>query len=604
MSSLSRHSISDFISREQMYYAAATVVFVLLALLFMGKVADVRIRELEYALQDMNPERSASASLSLISRYKILQKRLSGSTDTKEDFFAESESLAIAAGGLLANNKSAELSAIDTLSIKVVNFFSIITGGDKVRDFKDEKGEEILRVAFLYERQRDYEKAITAYDTASGYFKEDKERLSYIFLHKGFCLALKNDTEQAISSLRLSQGLDPNGDNGRTSAALLAFLLNLQNQMNSVIAMKESTEKGELLYRMMSYSQAVETLNTVTRQKTDQKALFYRGRSQEELGNTQSAIQDYRAVIAMDAKSEWGIKANRRLYLLGSFYTANAKLAEESQKNAVATKDTNIFDQTRVLKETSEIEKLESIEKEESVQNTIETIKEFKEEIKENPSQLESELQKQIETQPVKVASLSPEELAAIQQNIERIKAENQRKLAIEKLRAPETPRQKRKNLLLENFEQLDKVSLEDGNIFYGYIENRGLAQLSLLTVLGKLSIPKDLILSEAKVPARKSFLDAPITLVNKIELPARLPSAERRKLLSPASSRYVRKEILKSNFDTLDKFILKDGNQFYGVIYSKDERIIRLVTVMGILQIPTDKVLAREKVASEAALP
>ncbi|MCB1148443.1 MAG: hypothetical protein KDK38_16690, partial [Leptospiraceae bacterium] len=142
------------------------------------------------------------------------------------------------------------------------------------------------------------------------------------------------------------------------------------------------------------------------------------------------------------------------------------------------------------------------------------------------------------------------------------------------------------------------------GNIFYGYIENRGLAQLSLLTVLGKLSIPKDLILSEAKVPARKSFLDAPITLVNKIELPARLPSAERRKLLSPASSRYVRKEILKSNFDTLDKFILKDGNQFYGVVYSKDERIIRLVTVMGILQIPTDKILAREKVASEAALP
>ena len=601
-----KDTIADFFSKEQLYFLGGVVLFVLLAILFMGKVADIRIKELEFSLKDMNPERSASASLSLITRYQMLQKRLSGNTDTREDFLVESESLAIAAGGLLADSGKVEVSFTDRVSIEVVNAFSFLTGGKPVKDFSDDKGEEILRVAFLYERKRDYDKAISAYQTSVSYFRKDRKRLAYIFLHKGFCLALQNEKEKALKSLNIAYRLDSKGDNGRTAAALALFIGNLQKKLEYVESMQTSTNKGELFYRLMSYDKAINTLTEVNKTGSDQKALFYRGRSFEEIGNTKSAIEDYRKVIAMDRNSEWGIKANRRLYLLGAFYNSDKKLAEESKQNARVVNDDSLFEETRVFQETTQVEKIASIEEDEQVRETIESIEEYKEERKGKP-EVEPVILKEEVAQvqkPSEVAFLQPDiDMSKIEADIESIRRENEQKLAIEIIRKPETLRQKRKTLLSEKFDTIDRIKLEDGNTYYGVIDEEGRGQVTLLTVLGKLVIPGDMIIRKDRVAPKSSFLDSPVKQVNQITLSANLPLAERRKLLSPSASREDRRKILRSRFEKLDKFILKDGNQFYGVIYSRTDSQIKLITVLGMMQIPADRVLSREKVESEAAL-
>jgi tetratricopeptide (TPR) repeat protein len=267
-----------------------------------------------------------------------VQNRYNQGGEKAADYLVEGELMAAASYDMSKREAEEQRRGIfERVVVAIMNFAGKLTNSKPIADPSEDQGQKILEVAFFYERRREFAKAIEAYNASLKNYAQRKDMLAYIFLHRGFCYSNIGKRAEALADYRQTKAYDPGeGEYGVTAEVLALFLLDINKRLSLVEKMADSVDKGELLYLLMSYHRAIDSLTAVIQRAPDQKAYFFRGRSYEETGNTASAISDYRRTIAMGRQSEWSAKANRRLYILGTFYEANAKLTEESKTLAKA----------------------------------------------------------------------------------------------------------------------------------------------------------------------------------------------------------------------------------------------------------------------------
>ena len=297
---------------------------------------------------------------------------------------------------------------------------------------------------------------------------------------------------------------------GLTAEVLISYLQDINVKLKKVERMKKSVKKGEAYYRLMAYSQAIETMNALEKSGASQKLYFYRERSFEEVGDTKKAISDYRKAIAMNQSSSLAKNANRRLYLLGSVYGDSAKLKNESQQNAVKLKDTSFIKKSSAISNAVDSKRV-------SVMQTDVATKETREFVEEQTSKPMAK--PGIKPEPAKAARPEPVEKPEkvrkpVVSTIKKVKKkpvsvpvpakeDNKGGLSKKRITDPALTNQQRKILLIKRYKKVNKVWTKDGNIFVGAIVKDTPSKLTLVTVFGIVNVPKEKIAMSLKVDSK-----------------------------------------------------------------------------------------------------
>jgi TonB family protein len=143
--------------------------------------------------------------------------------------------------------------------------------------------------------------------------------------------------------------LYPNTEAGIISWKLLDFIQSMEKGRDALDNQQLSEiEKARQFYTVMDFRNAIKNFSVFLTHKPSPElaaeARYYKGRSHEELGESEEAIAEYRTVMNDDKTKEWAKKANRRLLMIGQFYDQQKAIADEAKRQLAAYQDQKFFD--------------------------------------------------------------------------------------------------------------------------------------------------------------------------------------------------------------------------------------------------------------------
>jgi TonB family protein len=157
-----------------------------------------------------------------------------------------------------------------------------------------------------------------------------------IMVHQAFCYSMISNYDKAKSVYENVINMYPSTEAGILAWKLLDFIQSMEKERVTVATSNvNSLEKAKQYYLLMDFKNAIKQYSKIVDQSETSslgEAHFYKGRSHEELGETEDAIVEYKLVAKMDSKADWGRQANRRLLMLGEFYEKQKSISDEAKK--------------------------------------------------------------------------------------------------------------------------------------------------------------------------------------------------------------------------------------------------------------------------------
>lgn len=481
--------------------------------LWLMIVYGMRIKELQYRLRTNNDQKQSVRTLSLVSRYQLLRQK-AGERDHALNYGREGRLMQALQHTVAADNYP-ELSVAETTALWTIEFFNLIAASPRFRYEQSSPPIRALELAFYHELRRSYKVAIEKYTALLANEKSlDTDWRAYALLHRGFCRALVGERSEAQKDFESVVEIYSAGEYHLTAQALKAMVAEIDNELVKVELMAPSADKGAAYYRLTAYDRAISTFKGLGNLNGNPSALFYLGRSHEESGGTQLAAEYYRKIIARHAKTVWAVRANRRLFAMGAFYTGGQELRQESKSNV----ENKIVNDRGLIKEAARFEKvavhLETLESQKK--STIATSNSAKG--AESTAQLAKSSKIPSETSAAKPntrisdrereASSDARRAAAKSETTPELKVAPagigiKQPTAIELAKTweqKEALSRKDKSTYIKSQRTLTRVIMQDGNQFTGIIMKDGPTEIFLFTVMGKISIDKTQIATRERV--------------------------------------------------------------------------------------------------------
>ena len=215
-----------------------------------------------------------------------------------------------------------------------------------LEEVKEEELNVNLEAGYYYERNKEYKKAIALYDQILASPVTGRPLKAGVLLHQGFCYSILGEYSKA--KIKYLTVIKEYGDisTAVTAAVMLRYLEGFRAEIERVLATeKDSTEKGEKLYKLIAYRESYEVLKRIegAAPPSEQKKIqFFKGRTLEEIGETGRAVEIYQQIIMDDTGSEYASSANRRIYLVGSVNYEGEKIKELALENNKLINDETI----------------------------------------------------------------------------------------------------------------------------------------------------------------------------------------------------------------------------------------------------------------------
>jgi len=315
-------------------------------------IIDVRIQELDHTLVRISRQQDLNKSLNMLAKYSIIKRRMERGYEDAEDYTIESKVMTVIASDFLKDDPR-RLSAWNYVYPVVrlgINAIRLVMGKGIQDDSMKEADNKELEVAYFYERNRRYEKALTIYDSILKAKKHKPEMEAYIILHRGYCLSMMGELKKAQDSYEDIIARFPDSETATVAWKLLEFINTVDDELKTA---RETTAKGmeygKRLYFLMDYKNAITIFSELERsggqdEKTAE-ALFLKARCFEELGESPAAIEDYKKVIKNPNAGRWSKEANRRIFMLGEFYERDKEITRVALARLKDYKDQNFFDE-------------------------------------------------------------------------------------------------------------------------------------------------------------------------------------------------------------------------------------------------------------------
>ncbi len=462
---------------------------VVLAGTLLTTVTRLRMFELRDSLQSFNEKNDDLRNVTLLSRISLInQSAMSGGRENAASYKQEAESALIAIRQ--SHTKDMEGSLVDRAALPVLNAFNFVTGLPSLKLGNTPEREIVLDLAFQFETYREYVKAVKGYDIYIGEFRLKPEEREFALLHRGFCRAMLSEFTQALADFN-TVAKTPGSRSAWIAQKLTDFLTALEAKIRFIEAVADPARRGELYYNAAAYLKALENFAKVDKGQQSEKIRFLTARALEESGRSVEALGIYRTLITAGG-SEYAVNANRRMYLMGTFLGNDKELASESKKNSETVVKDKEFMATVTHLEKSAVQLHEEAAAAKATKKAELTALEKIVAVEEvpKPSQpvaapIHPPVIEPPKPKPKDEVNLRNEKIATKSENL----AEN-----------------KKEQLIKKQQEKVDKLTMADGNIFYGVVYKETADTVFLYSVLGNLELEKSNIQKREKVAGKNAL--------------------------------------------------------------------------------------------------
>ena len=349
------------------------VVFCIISIMVMQVISDLRVEEVSLTFQKYRQEQGSDRTSSLVARFEILQRQ---SAESETSYLKEGKQMSILSDQYSENQDDRKrYSLLNNVVKSLMNQVASLTGSEIRFSNSDQKKQRLIELAYMNERKRKFNKSIAIYDYLDSDFDNQQKEKAYIYLHRGYCKALIGQRQQAISDLENAARLGKGAEVGSTAKVLKTFTSQIEQRHTEIEKMPLSLEKSIALYKALNYSAAIDSFNQLEKYQKSQILYFYRGRAYEETGQTRNALKDYERVINSGAFTEYARLANRRIYMLGTYYSKNKSLQKVAITTARRNNDNSFIDRSKRIEKALDLskeEKLANDEKSSRILNEVE----------------------------------------------------------------------------------------------------------------------------------------------------------------------------------------------------------------------------------------
>ncbi|MCC5813709.1 MAG: hypothetical protein JJT78_03060 [Leptospira sp.] len=234
------------------------------------------------------------------------------------------------------------LNLSEEIGFSILNLVRALSLKPPIRMMNDRNTLVKIQYAFYKERKRKFAIAHEHYNDLEESLDKNSEELAFVFLHNGFCLAMMGKDASSIEKLDEVLSKYAGTHYSDNAIFLKRLILESKEKKNSITKKNLSyTAKLEFYYKNGNYEDLLsisgESKNLIPKHR------YMVSRSKEESGRIQDAITGYIALTNQNQDSKVAIQANRRLLLLGNFYTQEESLVNFSKKKSEELGDVDSF---------------------------------------------------------------------------------------------------------------------------------------------------------------------------------------------------------------------------------------------------------------------
>jgi TonB family protein len=313
---------------------------------------DVRFEEIRYLLGSIASQDEASNTFGIVAKYELIKRRMLGGEDNVSDYELEAKIQALASGASAKEGQKKKSWTYRAYRVPlriVINGTRILLGKKIISPKEDDKIINVLEIGYFWERNRKYGEALKIYDDVMKTAGIAPEIKAAVLVHKAFCSSMMGNYKESKAIYEQVINLYPNTEAGVLSWKLLDFIQSMETGRDALEKQQLSEiEKARQFYSLMDFRNAIKNFSVFLGNKPAPEpaaeAHYYKGRSHEELGETEEALFEYRTVMNEDKKKVWAKKANRRLLMIGQFYDQQKGIADEAKRQLVAYQDQKFLD--------------------------------------------------------------------------------------------------------------------------------------------------------------------------------------------------------------------------------------------------------------------
>ena len=328
------------------------VVLVLFSLYTNEAIIHYRMDEYNRAMETLSQTSNSSHALNMLARFELIKQRQN--MPDEDETALELRLQSLAAGKLIVGEERDS-----SLKYRVIG--AAIRGLGYILGKKRPKAEvskvvlRELEVAYFYERSRKYDKAIEIYTLGLAHPGLSPGVAATLLLHRGFCASLIGDYRAAREDFDRAAALVPDTEEAHVAIKLKEITLGLEEQVRLAKESKQTPFRaGRQLFLLANYAEAAKRLAEVINNARADSAerlvsRYLYARSQEEMGLDSDAVVTYRTVIQQAPNSDEARKSNRRLYVLGKYYSNDADLAKSALRKIEQFQDFKFINSLKSL---------------------------------------------------------------------------------------------------------------------------------------------------------------------------------------------------------------------------------------------------------------
>ncbi len=335
------------VTAGELLETAALVLLILLVLLFNRDVSRVRMQELDILLSEAAREERASPA-ELLGRYELIRRRILEGESSLEGYRLEARLAVLRDPPAGLQEGTSPGASVSTLGYAAVAGFRTVLGKPPLIRGGDPVSVAEVQEAYLLERARQWDAAVDAYERVLT--REDLPDYvrATVHLHLGFCHSMTLDFRRAREQYEAVSRVFPRTEYDVVARRLLAVLEEIER--GPAEETLRPVDEGRLAYLYMDYERAISVLRRYLDgegpRDREPEARYFKGRSHEELGHYREAVGEYRR-IAFLQDDQWVREANRRLVMVGEFYSSDGDIAREGRDALKQLQDDPFLDALR-----------------------------------------------------------------------------------------------------------------------------------------------------------------------------------------------------------------------------------------------------------------
>jgi TonB family protein len=350
-------SDSQYSSLSEFWFSIRPILLIAVLVLFSlysnEAIIQYRMDEYNRAMETLSQTYNSSHALNMLARFELINQRRN--QPEADDAAMEMRMQSLASSRLLVDGGPKKEDFQSKLIGAAIRAMGFILGKQKAAAAVPKMVQADLEAAYFFERSRKYDKAIAIYTSSLGGSGLSDDVSATLILHRGFCEGLTGDYAKAKQDYDRVASLVPGSEEAHVAARLRELTQGLEDQVRLAKSSQSTpAQAGRQMFLLANYAEAAKSLaKAIANPGTDStsriQSRYLYGRSQEELGQDSDAVLTYRQLMQGAPNSEEAKKANRRLYVLGKFYSNDEELAKTALKKIEQYQDFKFINSLKAL---------------------------------------------------------------------------------------------------------------------------------------------------------------------------------------------------------------------------------------------------------------